>query len=151
MEKQKSAIARYWKQYKWSNIFAMIKNNGANPEICGDDFKDRLMVITGGTSGIGYYTCRKYASHGARILSINRNGKSERCRRTQDFGVECSYMIANFSSLKIAGVGELSAMKGNNVLYTTRVFLSAGINRDGFETTLSSTISPSYKHLIKIA
>jgi FlaA1/EpsC-like NDP-sugar epimerase len=54
-------------------IRAMMKNNKSDPKICNDDFKDRLVVVTGGTSGIGYYTCRKYASHGARILSINRN------------------------------------------------------------------------------
>ncbi|MCB1224149.1 MAG: SDR family NAD(P)-dependent oxidoreductase, partial [Mesotoga sp.] len=102
MERGKSPIRKYWKQYKWSNIRAMMKNNKSDPKICNDDFEGRLMVITGGTSGIGYYTCRKYASHGARILSINRNReKSESlCDELKhDFGVQCSYMIADFSSL----------------------------------------------------
>jgi len=159
MEKQKSAIARYWKQYKWSNIFAMIKNNKANPRICKDDFKDRLMVITGGTSGIGYYTCRKYASHGARILSINRSEeKSKRLcdELKRDFGVECSYMIADFSSLKDSlRVGkELSAMKEpiDVLIHNAGVFLKhRELTEDGFETTFAVNYLSSFviNYLIK--
>ena len=64
---------KYFKEYEWSNIFAMLRNQKLDPEICGDDFKNRLVVITGTTSGIGYVTAKKYASHGAEILCINRN------------------------------------------------------------------------------
>ncbi len=114
--KSKSGVARYWRQYKWSNIFAMMKNNRADPDICDEDFSGRLMVITGGTSGIGYYTCREYAAHGARILSINRNReKSEQlCEELRrDFGTDCDYRIADFSRLEDAKkVGrELADMK----------------------------------------
>ena len=114
--KSKSGVARYWRQYKWSNIFAMMKNNSADPDICDEDVSGRLMVITGGTSGIGYYTCREYAAHGARILSINRSReKSERlCEELRgDFGIDCDYRIADFSRLEDAKrVGrELTDMK----------------------------------------
>ncbi len=59
-------ISKYFKEYQWSNIAAMIKNNRRDPRICTNDFKDRLVVISGATSGIGYHTARKFASHGAR-------------------------------------------------------------------------------------
>ncbi|MFA6618932.1 MAG: SDR family NAD(P)-dependent oxidoreductase [Candidatus Neomarinimicrobiota bacterium] len=100
---KKSGIKKYFKEYKWSNIFAMIKNNSAKPKICSDDYKGKLVVITGATSGIGYHTARKYASMGANLLTINRNiQKSEKlCREIEDeFGVKCDYKIADLSILK---------------------------------------------------
>jgi short-subunit dehydrogenase len=93
----------YYKQYKWSNILAMIKNSRLDPKICNEDFKDKLVVITGATSGIGYFTARKYAAHGTNLLCINRNlEKSENlCREIRaEFGVKCDYLIADLSILK---------------------------------------------------
>jgi len=94
--------AQYIREYKWSNIFAMIRNNRKDPKICADDFKDKLVVITGATSGIGYVTARKFASKGANLLCINRNPeKSENLRLEieREFGVECDYKIADLSCL----------------------------------------------------
>jgi len=94
--------AQYFREYKWSNIFAMIRNNGKAPKICIDEFEDKLVVITGATSGIGYVTARKYAAKGANLLCINRNPeKSENlCREIEsEFGVKCDYKIADLSNL----------------------------------------------------
>ncbi len=95
-------FAKYFKEYQWSNIFAMIKNNRLDPKICTDDFTNRLVVITGATSGIGYFTARKYAAHGANLLCINRNKeKSENLHKEieSEFGVKCDYKIADLSNL----------------------------------------------------
>jgi NAD(P)-dependent dehydrogenase (short-subunit alcohol dehydrogenase family) len=94
---------KYFKEYQWSNVLAMIKNNRLDPKICTNDFKQKLVVITGATSGIGYFTALKYASHGADLLCVNRNiQKSEAlCREIErEFGVKCDYKIADLSSLK---------------------------------------------------
>lgn len=94
---------QYFKQYQWSNIFAMIRNNRLDPGICTDDFADKLVVITGATSGIGYHTARKYASHGANLLCVNRNlQKSEAlCHEIEsEYGVKCDYKIADLSNLQ---------------------------------------------------
>jgi retinol dehydrogenase 13 len=93
---------QYFREYKWSNIFAMIRNNRKKPKICTDDFSDKLVVITGATSGIGYATARRYAAAGANLLCINRNPeKSENLRIEieRDFGVSCNYKIADLSNL----------------------------------------------------
>ncbi len=94
---------QYFKEYRWSNIFAMIRNSKAAPEICAEDFPGRLVVITGATSGIGYFTARKYASHGANLLCINRNEEKSRALREQiesEYGVRCGYLIADLSRME---------------------------------------------------
>lgn len=94
--------AQYIRDYKWSNIFAMLGNNRKDPRLCPATFKDKLLAITGATSGIGYITARKYASRGANLLCINRNQeKSENlCREIEDeFGVNCAYKLADLSKL----------------------------------------------------
>jgi len=96
-------FAKYFKEYEWSNIFAMIRNNRSDPKICTEDFNQKLVVITGATSGIGYYTAKKFASKGANLLCINRNqGKSEAlCREIEkEFGVKCDFRIADLSKLE---------------------------------------------------
>lgn len=98
----RSKFFQYFREYRWSNIFAMIKNNRLSPKICTDEFKNKLIVITGATSGIGYFTARKYASMGANILAVNRNQqKSEAlCNEIEnEFGVKCNYLIADLSVL----------------------------------------------------
>jgi retinol dehydrogenase 13 len=95
-------FAKYFREYEWSNISAMIRNNRLDPKICTEHANNKLVVITGATSGIGYYTARKYASHGANLLCINRNlEKSETlCQEIKnDFGVNCEYKIADLSNI----------------------------------------------------
>ncbi|MBD3350313.1 MAG: SDR family NAD(P)-dependent oxidoreductase [Candidatus Lokiarchaeota archaeon] len=93
---------KYLKQYKWENIKAMMRNNKADPKECHDSFKDRLVLITGATSGIGYVTAREYAKYGSNLLVINRNEEKSQnlCTEIQnEFGVTCNYEIADFSHL----------------------------------------------------
>ncbi len=95
-------LPKYFNDYKVSNIAAMVKNNRRNPKTCDDDFMDKLVVLTGATSGIGYLTARKFASHGARLLCVNRNEeKSARLKAEieSEFNVSCDYIIADLSSL----------------------------------------------------
>jgi retinol dehydrogenase 13 len=94
---------QYFKEYQWSNIFAMIRNNRLDPKVCTENFSQKLVIITGATSGIGYYTARKYAAHGADLLCINRNlQKSEALQREieGEFGIRCDYKIADLSNLQ---------------------------------------------------
>ena len=95
-------VNKYWKEYKLSQMRAMRRNKKAEIKECDEDFKEKLVVITGATSGIGYYTARKYALHGANLLLINRNEEKSKsiCEEIrQDFGVECEYKIADFTHI----------------------------------------------------
>lgn len=139
----KRNIKKYFKEYKWLHIMAMIRNNRAAPAVCPDEFAGKLVVITGATSGIGYVTAKKYAAQGANLLCINRNReKSEKLRTEIEtaFGVHCDYLIADLSSLQeVFRVAEalqqwpdpIDVIIHNAGVYLTKRELTA----DGFETT----------------
>lgn len=96
------SVLKYWPQYQWSNVWEMVKNMQAPPERCESDFRARLVVITGATSGIGYYTARKYASQGAKLLLINRNREKSAAlcaELRREFGADCDDLLGDLSSL----------------------------------------------------
>lgn len=81
----------------------MIRNNRLEPKVCTEELLNKHVVITGATSGIGYYTARKYAAHGANLLCINRNIQKSKvlCQEIQgEYGVACDYKIADLSNIK---------------------------------------------------
>jgi NAD(P)-dependent dehydrogenase (short-subunit alcohol dehydrogenase family) len=93
-------LPKYFKEYEVSNISAMIKNNRRDPRICTDDFKDRLVVISGATAGIGYLTAKKFASQGANLLCINRSEEKSAALKEElekEFDINCEYILADMS------------------------------------------------------
>jgi len=135
------ALPKYFNEYKWPNIAAMINNNRCDPKICTRDFRDRLVVISGATSGIGYHTAKKFASNGARLLCINRNEKKSEALKAEiekEYGVSCEYIIADLSNLKdIYSAAEklgkieipIDVMIHNAGIYLTKKVLTA----EGFD------------------
>ncbi len=65
----------YLHKYRLSEIRAMLRNSKKDPESYTGRFDNRLLVITGATSGIGYYAVKEFASRGSDIICINRNKK----------------------------------------------------------------------------
>jgi len=144
-------LNKYFKDYEWSNIAAMLRNLKSHPEICTDDFKNRLVVITGATSGIGYATAQKYASHGAEILSINRNEQKsiDFCATIKNlYGTKCTYWIADLSNLsEVHSVGERLAALDTNIdvlihnagVFNTKKTITADNLEAVFQTNYLST------------
>lgn len=147
---------KYFKQYKWSNIFAMLRNQKLEPEKCKSDFKNRLVVITGATSGIGYDAAKKYASCGANILTINRNeAKSkELCEMLKSqYGVNSSYIIADFGKLddvhkaakRLAELKEdIDVLIHNAGVFVTAKTITADNLEQVFQTNYLSTFIINY-------
>lgn len=97
---EKKTTKQYIKEYNVPDIVAMIKNNSRDPKICSERFSDKLVIISGATSGIGYITARKYASMGANLLCINRSPEKSEALKSEienEFGVQCDYKIADLS------------------------------------------------------
>lgn len=149
--KEKSLILKYWPQYKWSNVFAMIKNSFKEPEKCYEDFNG-LVVITGATSGIGYYTARKYASHGAKVLTINRDVEKSKklCEELRNtFGSDFDYIIADLSKLDdMHRVGKALSDLSENIdvlIHNAGVYLQRKIiTVDGIEMTFAVNYLASF-------
>lgn len=102
MELNGIRFRKYFKEYEWSNVFAMLKNNRKNPLICEDNFSGKLVVISGATSGIGYMVAKKYAAMSANLICINRNqqkSESLKLEIEKEYKVECNYIIADLSSM----------------------------------------------------
>ena len=59
---------QYIKEYNVPDILSMIRNNRLDPKVCEEDFSNKLVVISGATSGIGFIAAKKYASQGANLL-----------------------------------------------------------------------------------
>ena len=95
-------IPQYFGQYKWSNIQALLRNSYREPARCPADFRGKLVVITGATSGIGRAAARKFASRGADLLCVNRNPEKSAALSQEletEFGVRCRSLIADLSEL----------------------------------------------------
>ena len=104
-QKRPLEYLKEYREYRWSSIAQMIRNGKAEPSRCMEDYRERLVVITGATSGIGYFTAREYASHGAELLCINRSEERSLalCREIEgEFGTRCSYRIADFGRMEDA-------------------------------------------------
>ena len=147
----------YLKEYKWSNIGAMLKNNKAAPKEEQQDFHGKLVVITGATSGIGYETARLYASHGAKLLVINRNKeKSELLKQEieRDFNVPCTCFIADFSQLgqvhaaadMLADVDcDIAVLIHNAGVYNTKLRFTADDIEEVFQVNYLASFIINYR------
>lgn len=141
----------YRKEYRWADLFAMVRNLSKDAEICPDDFRDRTVVITGATSGIGLAAARKFASQGANLVLVNRNEKKsvELCESLRtEYHTACEYLLADFSSLSDIHVAaqRLSNLERNidvlihnaGVYITQKTFTQDGIE-SVFQTNYLST------------
>jgi len=135
---------------------AMIRGGSGDLKECADDFKGRLVVITGATSGIGYMTAREYASHGANLLLINRNEEKSisLCEEIrQEFQVACDYKIADFSRLsEVRKVGQeildsdldIDVIIHNAGLYSTAKIITEDDNELVFQVDYLSSFALNY-------
>ncbi|MGE5354816.1 MAG: SDR family NAD(P)-dependent oxidoreductase [Deltaproteobacteria bacterium] len=132
---------KYFKQYEWSNIWAMIKNNRKEPLVCNDDFNGKLVVITGATSGIGYVVAKKFASKGADLICINRNQKKSEALQQEiemEYGVKCNFILADLSCLEDVYHAANSLLETDKpidvLIHNAGVFLTKReLTKDGFE------------------
>jgi len=147
---------KYFKEYKWSNIFTMLRNQKLKPEKCRDKFKNRLVVITGATSGIGMATAKKYAKEGADILTINRNEEKSKklCKMiSEKYKTNCTYLIADFSKLPdVHKIGKKLSKLDRNIdvlIHNAGVYLTKKVITDDnmemtFQTNYLSTFIINY-------
>lgn len=119
---------RYYHDYKVRDILTMMKNNKVETKICSRKCKDKLVLITGATSGIGLSTAEKYAAMGANLILVNRNKEKSisLCKRLKEqYNISCEYKIADLSSIEETKIlaGELLKLQDQIDV----IILNAGI------------------------
>ena len=100
-----------------------------------EGFAGRVVVVTGGTSGIGWQCVQRFAERGARVIACGVDASElERARRTAGAGIEVERMdVRSESSVQTVLDSAAASANGIDVLVNC-----AGIQRFGnaLETTL---------------
>lgn len=134
----------------------MIRNLRSKPRICSDDFSHHLVVITGATSGIGLATAKKFASHKADLLFVNRNEQKTKnlCEALKnEYNANCSYILADFAKLSdIHSAAESLSNLDRNIdvlihnagIFNTARILTADHLEAVFQTNYLSTFILNY-------
>ena len=79
-----------------------LENRNQEIKGCEKDFSDKLCIITGATSGVGYEALKYFASKNANLVIVARNkNKAEVCRNKilVKWNVTIDILIADFSDL----------------------------------------------------
>lgn len=145
-------MKKYLKEYKWSNIGAMLKNNKRIPEECQESSRGKLVLISGATSGIGYHTAMEYAAHGADLLCINRNKEKSQhlCKElSEKYGISCKFYLADYSRLsEVISIGKTLSELERDIdilIHNAGVFLTKKvITADGYEQVFQVNFLSSF-------
>ncbi len=153
---------KYLREYEWSNIAAMLRNNKAEPAETAARCDGKLAVITGATSGIGRETARLFASRGADLVCVNRSReKSERLKYEieRGYGVSCRVILADFARLadiraaaeELAKIPEaIDFLVHNAGVYNTKRIITADGLEEVFQVDYLASFAITYALLGKL-
>jgi NAD(P)-dependent dehydrogenase (short-subunit alcohol dehydrogenase family) len=127
--------------FKLPEELIFIKNSKAVQKRSNESMKNKLCVISGATSGVGYNAAKELASGGANIVMVVRNlskAKAVKEEIEKDYSVFVDYFIADFSDLdqvKNAAMKILEKYSRIDVLINSAGIHSTKriLNKNGFE------------------
>ncbi len=130
---------------KISSRYEFLKLGNKPPLQTQTSMKDKVVLITGATSGIGLAASHRFAKGGARLIFIVRNKEKAitLCNEIKHiYGTPCSFYLADFSDLNavkkavlqvIAKEKQLDVLINNAGIYLTKRTLSP----HGYELALT--------------
>ncbi|NLU47213.1 MAG: SDR family oxidoreductase [Syntrophomonadaceae bacterium] len=104
------------------------------------DFKDKLVVITGAASGLGYSLCKRFAKAGARIAGIDKDeiGLAALSEELASMGVQASTFVCDVTDEDLVNITFRQIIDSMGDIYVL-------INNAGV-----SHISPFYKTKVSV-
>ncbi len=134
----------------------MVHNLSGVPRICADPCNNKLVVITGATSGIGYATAKKFASCGADLLLVNRNEQKSiaLCEEIKsEYNTNIDFLLVDFTKLSDVHAAaeklikierKIDVLIHNAGVYNTSRILTMDGMEEVFQTNYLSTFILNY-------
>ena len=117
----------------------------------GDLFKNRIYLITGGSSGIGYYIAKKLIDEGAKVIITGRNEPKLKSAKT-NLGIFCDYLVYDINEFDKADkvINEIYSKFGridgiiNNAGISLHEWDFLKVTPEGFDTQFYTNLKGSY-------
>ncbi|MBN8216909.1 MAG: SDR family NAD(P)-dependent oxidoreductase [Spirochaetes bacterium] len=96
-------LFRYLLRYRAGEMVQFLRNERRGPKACDADLKEKTVVLSGATSGIGLETARLFASRRARLILLNRDPAKSAALEAElrkAFAAEVRTVGVDFSSLQ---------------------------------------------------
>lgn len=114
-------------------------------------FKDRVYLITGGGSGIGYYIAKKLIGEGAKVIITGRNEEKLKNAKT-NLGDFCDYLVYDINEFDKANnvINEIYNKFGridgivNNAGISLHEWDFLKVTPEGFDTQFYTNLKGSY-------
>jgi retinol dehydrogenase-13 len=130
----------YLLKYRFRDMGELIRNEKKEPKACDADLKDKTVILSGATSGIGLETARLFAERGARLICLNRDPRKSAALEEElkrKFDCDIRTISVDFASLEqVRGCAKemlkldypIDALIHNaGVYYTKKTFSPDGI------------------------
>lgn len=129
------------KKYTVKNEFAFLRNRKSEQKKSSENMHGKVCVVSGGTSGVGFESLKKFAKGGAKLVLVARNNeKAEIVKKVlfEEFNASVDIFICDFSDLNSVRTAALRILEKYSVIDV--LVNSAGLHSttrkltaDGFE------------------
>ena len=119
------------------------------------DFSDKVVIVTGGSGGIGSATCKKYAQFGASVVVTGRNVErirktAEACKCLSPKGIEPLQVVADLTSAEdvkrlvqstVEKFGKIDIVAANAGIFSSALIDNPKL-MDIFDSTMLTNVRP---------
>lgn len=129
------------KRYTVKNEFAFLRNRKAEQKRSSIKMEGKICVVSGGTSGVGLESLKKFAQGGATLVLVARNlQKAEIVRKElfSEYGIDTDIFICDFSDLD-------SVRKAAYKILEKYKVIDVLVNSAGLHSTTRKTTKDGYE------
>ncbi len=129
------------KKYTFKNEFAFLRNRKSEQKKSSENMNGKVCVVSGGTSGVGFESLKKFAQGGAELILVARNPqKAESIKKTfsENYNVSVDIFICDFSNLE-------SVRKAAGQILEKYKVIDVLVNSAGLHSTTRKTTKEGFE------